>query len=355
MPFNPRSPEVTATVRGAYAVDSDLQFLGAAAGLEMLSAAMEIVPLDHRPLCIANYGSAGGKSSLVTISQALRTLRARAKNDQPISVIHVDRPENDFSHLFRLLHDHPDSRFMCDPQVYPLAVGRSIYGQVLPEATVILGWSVLSVQWLSRMPTDNAGHVWSAMAGAESQAIFQAQSDDDWQSFLDHRAVELAPGGCLVVVQPISGKDQPTFRSLMTWFQQEISDMRTDGMLDADEAARMTVHMRERTPEQMRAPFTGGSYKGLRILAERISELPDPYWPAYQAGRDFQALSARYTNLFQCMFVPSLMLALNYSRSDAFARAFRGRLLTGIRQRLQAEPQSLLTPLATHALLLRKD
>jgi hypothetical protein len=56
-------------------------------------------------------------------------------------VYHVDQPSNDFNSLFELLDTNPDRYSFDDPCVYPSAIGRSFYENVLPPNSVHIGWS----------------------------------------------------------------------------------------------------------------------------------------------------------------------------------------------------------------------
>ncbi|GGF81167.1 hypothetical protein GCM10007301_46620 [Azorhizobium oxalatiphilum] len=330
--------------------------LAAAAGHDMLADALTRVPLVRMPPVIVNYGSAHGTHTLAPIGQAIGTLRDRIGPGAPIAVIHADQPETDFSHLFTLLRDHPDAQMQTDPEVYPFAVGRSLFGPLLSPDTATIGWSSFAVHWLSALPKGPIGHVWGDMAAPAMRRAFAQRSAEDWQAFLLHRARELVPGGCLVVVQPITqGNGEPNLRVLMGWLQRELEDMAADGMIGATEFSGMTIPVHDRTAQDILSAFTEGRFRSLTILAEETRDLPDPYWAAYAGTSDVQALSAGYISFVQTAFMPSLLRALDPGRTDAFARAFSGRLLAGLRQRVLEAPQALASPLATHALLLQKD
>jgi hypothetical protein len=86
------------------------------------------------------------------VGAAIDVLRERAGQERAISVVHVDLPQNDFTALFEMLCNDPQSYLKRDAAVFASAVGRSFYKQVLPSETVTLGWSSWSVQWLSQAP-----------------------------------------------------------------------------------------------------------------------------------------------------------------------------------------------------------
>ena len=88
--------------------------------------------------------------------------------------MHTDLPGNDFSALFQTLANDPDSYLRDDPAVFPSAVGRSFYQQILPSRSVTLGWSSWAVQWLSRTPAHIPDQVQVAYSGdAAARAAFE--------------------------------------------------------------------------------------------------------------------------------------------------------------------------------------
>lgn len=334
---------------------SRLQAGGGAHGLPALAQAFEDMPLDGQPLVIADYGSAQGRNSFVPVGAAIGEIRARRGADVSISVVHTDQPDNDFAALFALLSDSPDSYLRNDPNVFSSAVGRSFYEQVLPSGSVTLGWCSYAIHWLSAAPVAGAGHIWCRLTTEEIRRAFEQRSADDWLMFLTHRAAELRPGGCLVVVQPsLPDSEQSTFPVLMGWAQAELEAMAADGTLRRQEAARMTVLCYERYAADVRAPFADGDFCGLALANDYLDDLPDPFWGPYLATGDAETLADQYVGFFQAPFRPSLLAALDTDRDTPFRKAFADRLESGLRRRVVAEPQPLMTPLAVHVSLIRK-
>ena len=150
---------------------------------------------------IADYGSSEGHNSLSSLIAAIGALRERIGRKRAISVVHTDLPGNDFTALFKVLASDPGSYLRGDPAVFPCAVGRSFYEQILPSSSVTLGWSSWAVQWLSRVPALIPDQVQVAYSrDAAAQAAFSKQAAEDWRCFLTHRGAELRSGGRLVVL-----------------------------------------------------------------------------------------------------------------------------------------------------------
>lgn len=334
------------------------QAKGGAHGLPLIARAVEALPLDGS-VTIADYGSATGRNSLVPVGTALAALRRRIGPLAPVRVVHTDQPDNDFAALFRLLRDDPESYLKGDPQVFAAAVGRSFYEPLLPEASVDLGWCSFAIHWLSGAPPlpggQPAGHVWPHLTAPAVRALFAAQAEADWRTFLRHRARELKPGGALIVVQPgLRAGDLTTFPVLMPWVQAELEAMEADGVLTAAERARMTFLVHERTAADARAPFADGPFAGLELVEQQEREMPDPFFEAYVADRDAARLARQEIGFFRAPFLPSLLAALDATRGIDDREAFTTRLIERLEDRIRAAPQPLIAPVTIITGLYRK-
>ncbi len=141
-----------------YTAGSRLQAAGLKRAITLFEQAAQVVPIPPaappRPIVLADYGAANGHNSLLPISAAIAVLRQRTRTEHSIMVTHTDvPPDNDFSALFHILAEDPDSYLKKDPPAaYASAVGRSYYAQIIPSNSVNLGWSAWSVLWLGRVP-----------------------------------------------------------------------------------------------------------------------------------------------------------------------------------------------------------
>jgi len=166
---------------GAYNRNSRVQERGRIPGMRLLERAASVVDLPDppQPIMIADYGCSGGRNSLAPVATAIEALRRRANT--PISVVHSDLPDNDFSALFDTLRNDPAS-YTAVPAVFPLAVGRSFYQQILPHDSVTLGWSSWSINWLSRPPVAIPDHVQvSYSTDRDARSAYAHQAEADWR------------------------------------------------------------------------------------------------------------------------------------------------------------------------------
>ena len=128
-------------------------------------------------------------------------LRPRLQKDRPILVFHVDQPSNDFNSLFEVLSSDPDRYSLDDANVFPCAIGRSFYEQVLPIASVDLGGAHMRPcgydVFLVPFPV-----ISFQLSTGTARAAFEGQAAEDWVTFLSCRASEMRHGARLVVVLP---------------------------------------------------------------------------------------------------------------------------------------------------------
>jgi hypothetical protein len=166
-------------------------------------------------------------------------LRRRIGPDRAISVFHIDQASNDFATLFAVLDGDPDRYALNEPNVFPAAIGRSFYENVLPTGSVHLGWSSYAAVWLSRVPTLIPGHFFPARSTGVVHAELDRQAAKDWAGFLSLRAKELRPGGRLVIVLPGLADDGSLgFTHLFDTANACLEDMVDEGEITFDERSR---------------------------------------------------------------------------------------------------------------------
>jgi hypothetical protein len=121
--------------RGAYNRYARLPAGGAALAMPLWEKAVRAALFDDsdRPVVIADYGSSQGKNSMAPVGLAVQILRSRLGTDRPIVAYHIDQPWNDFNSLFEVLQADPDRYVVDQPNVFPAAIGKSFYEQVLPD------------------------------------------------------------------------------------------------------------------------------------------------------------------------------------------------------------------------------
>ncbi|MFG1420639.1 class I SAM-dependent methyltransferase [Roseixanthobacter liquoris] len=335
---------------GAYERNSRVQGAGSVPAIALLAAAAREAPLPggDGPLTIADYGSATGGNSLAPIAAALEALRARAAA-RAVNVVHTDLPGNDFSTLFRVLGEEPHSYMRGDPAVFPSAVGRSFYGQILPAGSVWLGWSSWAVQWLSRVPAEIPDQVQVAFSRDDNaREAFARQAAEDWRTFLEARARELQPGGRLVVLTMASGDDGAFgYGPLLEAMFDTLTQMVGSGFVDAQAVRRMAIPTVGRSRAEFAAPFGPGGVAGLSLTHLDIFEAEDRIFAQYAADGDAEAFGARWAAFSRASVFPTLAAALDGGEGNSpTTNDFMDRLEAGMRTRLSRAPAPMRMPLA---------
>jgi hypothetical protein len=332
--------------KGAYNKHAKVPAGGAALAVPFLEKAARQITLEpkDRPVVIADYGSSQGKNSLAPIQMAIRNLRSRVGPNRPIYVFHVDQPSNDFNSLFEVLSCDPDRYALDEASVFPCAIGRSFYEQVLPPDSVHLGWCSYAAVWLSRIPSLIPGHFFPAHSTGAVRAAFERQSAEDWKAFLALRACEMRPGARLVIVLPgLSDEGSSGFSEVMDHANAVLEQMVDEGAITAQERERMVLGSHPRRKSELLAPFTkAGQFQQLVVEDCEIFVLPDAAWADYQLDGDKQALAMKQAQFFRAVFMPSLGSALTRVRAgDGEAlNNFGDRLQQGMVSRLASQPAS---------------
>lgn len=298
---------------GYYNAHSQQQDDANAAALPVVAgaAAAASLPPPGQPVVIADYGASQGHNSLAPMRTVIATLRQRLAPDAPISIVHTDLPSNDFSGLFTLLAESPDSYLRGAAEVYPSAIGRSFYQPLFPLGQVTLGYSAIAVHWLSAAPCPVPNHIWPPRAEGTVRAAFAARARQNWATFLDCRARELRPGGRLVVVGSLADSAGLSgAEGLLDLANDVLQELVAERTLATATYQQMVLPMYYRTLEEYAAPFNANPGSGpgasLQLVASEPVGLHDVFWARYQQTGDLHAYAAAYTGFLRAFTEPTL-------------------------------------------------
>jgi hypothetical protein len=341
--------------KGAYNKYARLPAVGAALAFPLLEKAVRNIRLDSsdQPIILADYGSSQGKNSLAPVRLAIKNLRSRAGADRSVLAYHIDQPSNDFNTLFEVVDLDQDSYVHEDSRAFPCVIGRSFYRQVLPANYVHLAWSSYAAVWLKRIPMLIPGHFIAMGSTGAVREAFASQAAKDWEAFLSLRALELRPGGRLVVVLPaVADSGLSGFEHLMDRANEVLEDMVNDGAILGQERAGMVLGSFPRHQRELTAPFSrDGQFQQLVVEDVAFFALPDSAWADYERDGDREGLAARQARFFRSIFVPSLASALGSDpeRHRLFSDQFEKRLS----DRLGSQPAPLHS--FVQAIVLARD
>ncbi len=319
---------------GYYNAHSPQQAEIAAASLEAVRRAAAAVPASVTAGTVVDYGSSQGRNSVEPLRAIIAGLRA-GRPGAPLTVVHADLPANDWTTLFETVFGA--GGYLRDaPDVFPMAVGRSFYERLLPDASVAMGWSGTAVQWLSRRPDVGPRNLFSSLAAGADRERWAAAAAADWRTFLGHRAHELAPGGRLVVSSLMDADVYPPYLAFLSDAVDRAAGL---GCITAAEAAAMTVPTYLRTREEIEAPFADGAL-GLAVAAHDAFVAPDPAFAAYRRHGDRARFGADAVAQLRGWAEPSLLAALDPGRGDAGRAEAGRRLFACIRSAYAADPEA---------------
>lgn len=323
---------------GYYTAHSQPQQAYGALGLEWLEQASAEVepPSAGLPFVIADLGAAGGGNSLEPMRRALA---ARQGSGEAV-VVHTDIPSNDFSALFELVEESPQSYLASQRGVFALAAGRSFYEPLLPAGTLSLGWSSIAVHWLSTVPSPVEDQIFSTFATGTVRQSFRERAAQDWLAFLRHRARELRRTGRLVVVGGAALDDGSSgAEGLMELANDALRALVDAKELRAEEYRRMTIPTWNRTLAEFTAAFEEADIAAeLELRRAALRWLPDGYYEAYERDHDLDRYVTSVADFFRAAFDESLFTALDPGRDEDSREAVAAAFRAGLRERIASHP-----------------
>jgi hypothetical protein len=299
------------------------------------------VPQGPEPATVADFGAAQGRNSLEPMRLAVEKMRRRTAVSTPIVVVHTDLPQNDFGSLFALVEGSPESYLRSAENVFSLAAGKSFYERIFPDGFLSLGWTAVSVHWLSKVPCEIPDHVYAQRAGQRVREAYAEQASEDWRRFLGHRARELRPGGELIVVA-VTTDDTGTIggESLMDLTNEPLQAMVDAGFIRPEEYGRMNMPAYHRTMEEFTEPLRSGDPAEDLVLKEGArAEFPDQLWPEYERRGDTSAFAASYTEFMRAFTEAPLFAGLDADRTPADHERLVNEYFERMKSLIEANPE----------------
>jgi len=312
-------------------------------GLPLLERAVEEMTVlkGAEPAAVADFGAAQGRNSLGPMRLAVEKIRRRTAVFTPIVVVHTDLPQNDFASLFALVEASPESYLRSVENVFALAAGKSFYERIFPDGYLSLGWTAISVHWLSKVPCDIPDHVYAQRAGQRAQKAYAEQASEDWQRFLGHRARELRPGGELIVVAVTTDDTGNTGgEDLMDLTNEPVLAMVEAGFIRPEEYRRMNMPAYHRTMEEFTGPLRSGPLTEDLILKENArAGFPDQLWPEHEQTEDATAFAGSYTEFMRAFTEAPLFAGLGADRTPADRERLANEYFERMRSLIEADPK----------------
>ncbi|QCD98813.1 jasmonate O-methyltransferase [Vigna unguiculata] len=232
---------------------------------------------------VADFGCATGPNTFVNAHKVLEAMKHKHKSQCPntetnpeFHVFFNDLPSNDFNTLFTSLPQ--------DRNFFACGVPGSFYNRLFPQSSIHFAYSTYALHFLSKSPEVvqelndpawNKGRIHYTSASEEVVDAYATQFARDAGNFLDARAVELVPGGMLVIVMQGVPNGMPYSHiingMLFDCMGSILMELSKEGLFDESEVDSFNFPYYAPSPEEMRKVIE----KNGRFSIERM-ELTDP-------------------------------------------------------------------------------
>tara|TARA_B100000676_G_scaffold26986_1_gene24758 strand:- start:542 stop:1687 length:1146 start_codon:yes stop_codon:yes gene_type:complete len=284
-----------------------------AAGMLVEAADAISRPGKGMPVTLADFGAADGGTSESALRKCIERIRERFPGTQ-IQVSYTDLPSNDFSALFKNLLGFgslTSNTYLTDIEnVYVNACGIGFHKQLLPDASLDIGFSATAMHYISEKPCPIENHVHMVGASGRTLVAYAEQARQNWNDLLVARAKELRPGGRLVMLN-FGIDEQGRYLgntggvNMFDTFAGIWRQMCDEGMISQAEFVNTSFPQYYRTVEEFCAPFKDNDspvyQAGLRLVSAKTGVVGCPYRRAFDETGS--AMSARE---FAESYVPTL-------------------------------------------------
>jgi len=288
---------------GFYDENSTLQRNAVLQQAERLKRAVGALDMGGPELRVIDYGCGPGRNSMAAFRAVLDEVHGQ-RPDLTVVTVHNDQIGNDWNDLFANIQG-PDGYLDRAGPVRPEATVGSFYGPVASAGSIDLGMSFMAAHWLDGAITipSPVTLFFADMEGAARHAI-RYKADSDWTQFLRQRAMELMPGGWLIVETISSIKDPNDWSGLAAGghklyraFWRIADGMARDGLLDAPSLETFVFPVYFRELSEVRAPLgREPDLKEAFEIIELVGEMiPNPYTPPLEETGDLAQFAKDYT------------------------------------------------------------
>jgi gibberellin A4 carboxyl methyltransferase len=315
---------------GFYDQNSAPQMASVAAVLPWLEDAVVQMDLSDSmyPVVVVDYGCSEGRNSIAAMQPIIAAIRARTS--RPIQTIHGDLPTNNFNQLFVNLAA-ADLSSASRSQVYSMAVGGSMFEQLLPPGTVNIAMTFNAVGWLDRLPQAEIADYIMPMGPSrqrpgvavteEARRLFANQAADDLVRFYRARAEETVSGGKLLNASFGADEHHRACDGIYDVLNDALLDVRESGRLDPDAYRRLIFPLYFRTPEELIAPVVGDNSPVAGCFrVDRVESLDVgvPFNLRPEQSGDNSADASKFTGFLRAFSEPILRMSFaNHDNLDA--------------------------------------
>jgi hypothetical protein len=319
----------------------------------------------HGVVRVSDMGCADGGTSLDMWRMVLSRIRAEAPA-RPIEIVYTDLPRNDFSQLFRTIHNQTDRQSYLGeiPGVHVFASATSFHDAIFPPETLDLGFSATASHYIAKVPINISNHVHMVGAEGHERQAFVAQGAADWESFLLNRARELKPGGRLCLLN-FGVDEQGRYLgntggvNMFDTFNELWRTLADEGRITTAEYTRTNFPQHYRTADEFIAPLgeSGGPVfqAGLRLehIESRVQRCP--YARDFETHGDAERFAEAYIPTLRSWSEPVFAAGLDQARVPEERAAIINEFYDRYRQRVAISPEGHGMDYVHIHLVIRKD
>jgi len=282
---------------------------------------------DGRAFRAADMGCADGGTSMGMWRQVLAEVRRQAPS-RPIEIVYTDLPRNDFSQLFRNVHNQTDlkSYYGEVADVYPFASGTSFHQAIFPRESLNLAFSATATHYISKTPCNISNHVHMVGARDDELRRWKEIGRIEWERLLQLRAVELVRGGRLVLLNFGIDKQGRYLGStggvsMFDTFNALWRELADEGRISSSEYLNTNFPQVYRNAEEFTAPLRDRAspvhHAGLRLEHLEEHHLVCPYAKAFAEHKDAQRFAREYIPTLRSWSEPTFAAGLDPKRPAA--------------------------------------
>lgn len=331
---------------GFYDLHSSPQLSAISAVLPWLEQALNQTEFSGTagPIVVIDYGSSEGRNAILAMQRVAAAIRR--KSSRPFQMFFSDLPTNNFNTLFVNLATADWAGH--ERQVYPAAVGGSMFRQLLPGGTVTIATTFNSLGFLEHKPDVEIPNYILPMGpsrprpGAEVsesiKKVYAAQAARDLIAFYRARADEMVSGGTLLAASFGIGDRHRCCDGIYDVLNDALVDLRDAGRLHPEALRRLVFPIYFRTQEELLAPLAEGASPvagAFRVERAGNMEVPVPFVERWKESGDLTRYAAEFASFLSAFTEPILRQAFADDIDlDALIRAVYER----VEARVRADP-----------------
>jgi hypothetical protein len=304
---------------------------------------------DGTRLRVADMGCADGGTSIEMWREVLGQLR-RDLPSRPIEIMYTDLPRNDFSQLFRTIHNQTEIKSYYGEldEVYPFASATSFHQKIFPEASLNLAFSATASHYISKVPCNISDHVHMVGAKGPERAAYESVGRAEWDNLLGLRARELVGGGRLVFLNfgiDANGRylGHTGGVSMFDTFDRLWKRLASQGVISDTEYANTNFPQVYRRSAEFVAPLEdpqSAAYRaGLRLEHIEERHLVCPYAKAAAQHGDAETFARDYIPTLRSWSEPTFAAGLSAARPAPERQAILDRLFASYQEEVARAPE----------------